>query len=240
MISSRQTILDRLAGVVSQSPADREPSQLVPGVLQTQDTTPAALIERFTKALDKLSVTWEVAENPIVARLKLVSGLKEGGVQRLLTWSADELPVGGILEALEVLGIATMTPDLRVLPVKLRPQDPPGRAELLASMETVEIGITGADAAIAETGTLFIAGGVGRPLLVSQMPRQHRVLLPASRLYPTIESWLAAQRLAEPAQRRVGSLTALTGVSRSRDIELHPSVGVHGPRRRHVIIVQGI
>jgi L-lactate utilization protein LutC len=117
--------------------------------------------------------------------------------------------------------------------VKLRPQDAAGRADLLARIERAEIGLTGADAAIAETGTLFLAHGPGRPLLVSQLPRRHVVMLPASRVHPTLESWLAIEH-------RPANLTALTGVGRSFDIELHPSVGVHGPRERHVIVVMGM
>jgi hypothetical protein len=195
--------------------------------------TPAALIERLTLALDRLSVTWEIAETPTVARLKLASGLKDAGVRLLLTWSAECLPVSGTLDALDVLDIRALTPDLRAAPVKLRPQDAAGRADLLARIERAEIGLTGADAAIAETGTLFLAHGPGRPLLVSQLPRRHVVMLPASRVHPTLESWLAIEH-------RPANLTALTGVGRSFDIELHPSVGVHGPRERHVIVVMGM
>lgn len=240
MSDSRQVILERLtAGFDSQRVASK-PAQPVPAVVQQIAVTPAALIERFTQALDKLSVTWEIAESPITARLKLVSGLHDEGTRRVLSWSAENLPVAGVLEALDVLNVVVTTPDLRALPVKLRPQDPAGRKELLAGIETVQVGITGADAAIAETGTLFLASGPGRPLLVSQMVRRHLVLLPASHLYPTVQSWLSAQRSAGVSLVRTSSLTALTGVSRSRDIELHPSVGVHGPRRRHVIIVKGI
>ena len=173
-------------------------------------------------------------------RLKLVSGLRDEGTRRVLSWSAENLPVAGILEALDVLDVVVTTPDLRAMPVKLRPQDPAGRKELLAGIEMVQVGITGADGAIAETGTLFLGSGPGRPLLVSQMPRRHVVLLPASRLHPTLESWLAFQRQAGVPLERPGSLTALTGISRSRDIELHPSIGIHGPRQRQVIIVQGV
>ncbi len=53
------------------------------------------------------------------------------------------------------------------------------------------MGLTGADAAFAATGTLLLNSGPGRPLLVSQLPRRHIVLLPASRLYPSLERWLA-------------------------------------------------
>ncbi len=204
MSDSRQVILERLtAGLDSQRVASK-PAQPVPAVVRQGVATPAALIERFTQALDKLSVTWEIAESPITARLKLVSGLRDEGTRRVLSWSAENLPVGGILEALDVLDVAVTTPDLRAMPVKLRPQDPAGRKELLAGIETVQVGITGADAAIAETGTLFLASGPGRPLLVSQMPRRHLVLLPASRLHPTLESWLAVQRQAGVLLERPG------------------------------------
>ena len=240
MSDSRQVILERLAAGVYSRTAPHRPAQPVPAVVQQVAETPAALIDRFTQSLDRLSVTWEIAESPITARLKLVSGLLDEGTRRVLSWSAENLLVAGVLEALDVLEVAVTTPDLRAMPVKLRPQDPAGRKELLAGIETVEVGITGADAAIAETGTLLLASGPGRPLLGSQMVRRHLVLLPASHLYPTVRSWLSAQRSAGVSLARTSSLTALTGVSRSRDIELHPSVGVHGPRRRHVIIVMGI
>ena len=240
MSDSRQAILERLAAGLDRQPVPSRPVLPVPAVIEQEIATPGALIERFTHALDKLSVTWEIAESPITARLKLVSGLRDEGIRRVLSWSAENLPVAGVLEALDVLGVTVTTPDLRAMPVKLRPQDPPGRKDLLAAIETTEVGITGADAAIAETGTLFLVSGPGRPLLVSQLPRRHLVFLPASRLHPTLESWLAVQRQSGVLLERHSSLTALTGISHSRDIELHPSVGVHGPRKRHVIIVQGL
>jgi len=240
MSASRQVILERLAAGLGSQRVPPKPAQPVPAVVEQVAATPAALIERFTQALDRLSITWEIAESPVTARLKLVSGLLDEGTRRVLSWSAENLPVAGVLEALDILDVAVTTPDLRAMPVKLRPQDPAGRKELLAGIETVQVGITGADAAIAETGTLFLASGSGRPLLVSQMPRRHVVLLPASRLHPTLESWLAFQRQANAPLEWPGSLTALTGISRSRDIELHPSIGIHGPRQRHVIIVQGM
>jgi L-lactate utilization protein LutC len=82
-------------------------------------------------------------------------------------------------------------------------------------------------------------GGPGRPLLVSQLPRRHIVLLAASQLYPSLERWLAGQqgpgRLAFPSP----ITTLLTGPSRSTDIEVTPAIGVHGPGKLHVIVIQG-
>lgn len=234
MSGSRQAVLDRLAASLDTRVGRPPTAQPVLPVVAPVLAERAALLDRFTAALDTLSVTWELAENPITARLRLVTELNAQGIRQVLAWSPDDLPVSGVVEALDVLGVSARTPNLRTLPQRLRPQDPPLRDELLASIEAIDTGITGADAAIAATGTLFLAAGPGRPLVVSQLPRQHIVLLPVSRIAPTLESWLAGQ----PRVLQSGPLTALTGVSRTRDIELHPSVGIHGPRRRHVIIVQ--
>jgi L-lactate dehydrogenase complex protein LldG len=234
----RETILARLATV----PAAVSPAR--PGalgeVVPTADWDAATLLERFVQALDKLQVTWEIAESPVVARLTLATRLQEEGVKQVLTWTASQLPIGGVLEALEVLGIEIVTPDLPTPDTRLRPQDLDLRRRYLLGIEAIPVGLTGADAAFAATGTLLLNSGPGRPLLVSQLPRRHIVLLAASRLYPSLERWLAGLprvpgRQADP----VSIHSFLTGPSRSADIEATPAFGIHGPSRLHVIVVQG-
>ncbi len=240
MSASRQTILARLAAAQAGRLANDSPVPPIPALLDGQPGEADAQLEQLTRTFDKQSVTWELADSAVAARLMLVSALKAQGLTRLLAWSPDTLPIGGILEALDGLGVVTITPTLRELPAQKRPQDLAKRTELLTAIDAIEVGLTGADAAIATTGTLFVASGPGRPLLVSQIPRRHVVLLPASRVFCTLERWLAAQRRSDATRTPATSLTALTGVSQSRDIELERSVGIHGPRQRHVIIVQGM
>jgi L-lactate dehydrogenase complex protein LldG len=107
-------------------------------------------------------------------------------------------------------------------------------------IEAISVGLTGADAAFAATGTLLMHGGPGRPLLVNQLPRRHIILLAASRLYPSLERWLA-QQLQTPGRPAFPSsvTTLLTGPSRSADIEVTPAYGVHGPGKLHVLVIQG-
>jgi L-lactate dehydrogenase complex protein LldG len=185
-------------------------------------------------------VTWEVAESPVVARLTLVTRLREEGVKQVLTWAAHQLPINGVLEALEVLGIEPVIPALPTPDTRLRPQDLDLRRRYLLGIEAIPVGLTGADAALAVTGTLLLNSGPGRPLLVSQLPRRHIVLLPASRLYPSLERWLAGlPRVPGRQTTPVAIQSFLTGPSRSADIEATPAFGIHGPSRLHVILVQG-
>ncbi len=184
--------------------------------------------------------TWQIAASPVIARLTLATRLQEEGVKQVLSWSAGELPVDGVLEALEVLGMEVITPAPPLADTRLRPQDLEVRRRYLLGIEGIPVGLTGADAAFAATGTLALHHGPGRPLLVSQLPRRHIVLLAASQIYPTMERWLA-QRPAAASQPGSASrsTTLLTGPSRSADIEVTPVFGVHGPGKLHVIVVQG-
>jgi L-lactate dehydrogenase complex protein LldG len=237
LADGRDAILARLATVPAEA---RSSPDARTEVVSTVDRDAATLVKRFAQALTRLRVTWEIAESPVVARLTLVTQLQEEGVQQVLTWAASQLPIGGVLEALQVLGIETSTPALPTSDTRLRPQDLDQRRRYLLGIEAITVGLTGADAAFAATGTLLLNSGPGRPMLVSQLPRRHIVLLPASRIYPSLERWLAGLPRMPGQQAVPGAVQSLlTGPSRSADIEATPAFGIHGPSRLHVIAVEG-
>lgn len=196
------------------------------------------LIERFAAALARRSASCEVIDSPAETRLRLAGRLQEEGVKRILAWAPDQLPVEGVLETLAVLGIEAVLPDLRASTAGASVQETAGRRQALAAFEPIDTGLTGAEAGFAASGTLALTSGPGRARLASQLPRRHLVLLPVSRLYPTMADWLADQR----RQGRVATLTQpaeiafITGPSRTLDIEFSPAFGVHGPRQLHVIL----
>ena len=96
-----------------------------------------------------------------------------------------------------------------------------------------DIGISGAQAGIAETGTLLLDSSRERHRLVSLVPPVHIAILDASQIVATLGEALALVRREEQISPIV---TLVTGPSRTADIELTLAIGVHGPQELYVII----
>jgi L-lactate dehydrogenase complex protein LldG len=98
-----------------------------------------------------------------------------------------------------------------------------------------DVGITSADFAVAETGSLLLTASPSRPRSASLLPSCHIVLLRGNRIVPTLED--ALERYFEQAGPQLPSaLLLITGPSRTSDIENDLSIGVHGPGRLIVVV----
>jgi L-lactate dehydrogenase complex protein LldG len=112
-----------------------------------------------------------------------------------------------------------------------------------------EVGVTGADYGLAESGTLVLWARPARPRSGSLLPPVHVALLREDRILVDLFDLL--QRLGACAEtpsargerRRLDvlptGLVLATGPSRSADIEMSLAVGVHGPGTVHVVLVPG-
>ena len=96
-----------------------------------------------------------------------------------------------------------------------------------------DVGISTVQAAIAETGTLVLISADERHRLVSLVPPVHIAIVDASRICETLGEALTLLRNGRELSRAV---TFITGPSRTADIELTLTVGVHGPQELYVII----
>jgi len=97
-----------------------------------------------------------------------------------------------------------------------------------------DAGITSAQWAIAETGTLVLESHRERHRLVSLVPPVHLAIVESSRIRRTMSEVLAAVNQPGELSRTV---TFITGPSRTSDIELTLAIGVHGPGQLHVIVI---
>jgi len=97
------------------------------------------------------------------------------------------------------------------------------------------LGVTGAFCGIAETGTLMLVSGAGRPASVSLLPETHVALLPVARIVAHMEDgWALARRELHTLPRAVNFIS---GPSRTADIEQTMVLGAHGPYRVHIVLI---
>jgi L-lactate dehydrogenase complex protein LldG len=113
------------------------------------------------------------------------------------------------------------------------------RAERLQALEPAPICISGADAAIAESGTLLVMSGPGRGRLASLLPPIHIAILPVDCIVRSLPDAFAliAERWGPDVVHERANITLISGPSRTADIEQSLTLGVHGPKEIHVVIV---
>lgn len=201
---------------------------------------PESLVARFCEELEALAGVAYRAKDVhaaadqvvnIVARTEAQSGQpgqrrQPGQPRYVLGWNLEEIGVQGLAAALSVRGIVLAPPDV--------PFEDPDRGESLGPLAEIAVGLTGAHAAIADSGSIVLASGPGRGRLASLLTPLHIAILRRDTIVRTLEDFFEQR----PEVATLGSnCVIITGPSRTADIEMTLSRGVHGPGEIHVIIV---
>jgi L-lactate dehydrogenase complex protein LldG len=102
-----------------------------------------------------------------------------------------------------------------------------------------DIGLSGVDVAIAQTGTLVLSALPGQMRGVSLLPPVHVAVVRAEQIVATMADYLLLLRAAgDDVQYHLTScISFITGPSRTGDIELSLTAGVHGPGEVHLVIL---
>ncbi len=112
-----------------------------------------------------------------------------------------------------------------------------GRERLRAAMAVADLGITGVDYAIAETGTCVIIPKAGVSRLVSLLPPVHVALVERGQTLPSLDELFTLRRNDFMQGETRSYMNLITGPSRTADIEYTIVTGVHGPGEVHMILV---
>jgi L-lactate utilization protein LutC len=107
------------------------------------------------------------------------------------------------------------------------------REELREVCATVDIGITSADYALADTGTLVLLSTPQEARLISLLPPAHIAIVPRERILTGLDELFSV--LPKPAELS-SSMVLITGPSRTADIEQILVRGVHGPGQITVVV----
>jgi L-lactate dehydrogenase complex protein LldG len=172
------------------------------------------------------------------ARLEAVGG------HLLLASSLTEASqvIGRILRDATARRVATSNSPLVDAVVARLPETSPWcvlRTPSTREIFDADVGISSAQCAIAESGTLVLGSDEERNRLVSLIPPIHIVLLHADSLRATLGEALAS---FEPVAGEMASraITFITGPSRTADIEQMLVMGVHGPQMLYVVFIASV
>ena len=114
------------------------------------------------------------------------------------------------------------------------------REQLREIIRQADVGLTGTDYALAETGSLVILPRRGLSRLVSLVPPVHIALVRPEEVLETLDDLFLLRRLEYYRQGgEMGSyLNFITGPSRTADIEMTIVQGVHGPKAVHLVLIE--
>jgi L-lactate dehydrogenase complex protein LldG len=237
-MTDRDTFLDRIRERLQQEyhfPL-RDPGPEVAKSPLRDDTPRPELIAHFTCMLEDVGGhVVRVADDAAACRW-VVDFVQERDMGRAVVdgpRAPIAVPVGEIAAALAEAGLA-----VTVAPAG----DTVGEAARQAfrrACADADVGVTGAEFAVGDTGTLVLLAGPGAPRTTSLMPPVHVALLPAQRILPNLSVLVARLRAEVWPHGMPGGMTLITGPSRTGDIEQTLSVGVHGPGEVWVVIIEG-
>ena len=108
------------------------------------------------------------------------------------------------------------------------------REELRELCASVDVGITSADYALADTGTLVMISSPQEARMISLLPPAHIAVVPRERILTGLDELFSL--LPTPAET-TSSMVLITGPSRTADIEQILVRGVHGPGAISVVVV---
>ena len=102
---------------------------------------------------------------------------------------------------------------------------------------SADIGITGVDYGIAETGTVVLHPRRGLSRLVSLAPPIHIAVLRPGEVLDSLDELFAMERNDFMSGKLSGSMNLISGPSKTADIEGTTVTGIHGPLEVHLIIL---
>ena len=191
------------------------------------------MLPRFGAELEAVGGSMHRAgEGEVAAVISQIAS--DRGLNRGVAWGEEALGVPGLLARLTVEGLELEETNSIGVSHSEKAED------LYGAPAWAAIGLTGVDYAIAASGTLVLQSGSGKNRLVSCLPAIHIAILRPGQLLESLEE-IGILLETENTQVSPGGISRvvdfITGPSRTADIEMSLTRGIHGPKEVHVIAV---
>jgi L-lactate dehydrogenase complex protein LldG len=198
----------RSLGRTAQTPLGPRPQIYVP----RQPESLGSEMETFLNEIKKLSgVSQRLSPADLDSALKAL--VEEQNIRKATAWETSELRRLGVTEILNSLGVELVSPNATKQELAL-----------------CDLGITEADFLLPETGTLVLHSSAEKPRAVSLLPRIHLAIVGPEMLRADMH-----QVFTESKDHHY--LVFISGPSRTADIELTVTLGVHGPKNLYVWMI---
>jgi len=170
-------------------------------------------IQFFFDEVKKLSGFGQrLAPDGVADALKTL--VAENKICKATVWDTPHLQQLKITDQLALLGVEIVSPTAEKHELAL-----------------CDLGVTEADYLLPETGTIVLHSSAGMPRAVSLAPRIHLAIIRPEMLRPDMH-----QVFVEGKSNNY--LVFITGPSRTADIELTTTLGVHGPKELYVWMIE--
>lgn len=227
MSTTREQFLQRVREAVAQgNRAGHVPPLESRGAVGYQGGGPDP-VARFQDELRAAGGQMHRAPDAASAAAKVVQLIEAHAARRVLLGS------GALLDALELPG------RLQPLGVKVESVDRLGSEDCREAFFGADVGISGVDYLIAETGSLAILARPDQPRSLSLLPPIHIAVAHRGQVLPDLFD-LFESRLMVEGGPLPSSLSIITGPSKTGDIELRLVTGVHGPGEVHVVLIDAL
>ncbi len=198
----------RSLGRTAQTPLSLRPAIYESRRPESEDSE----VGQFLSEIKKLSgVGVKITSSEFGSAIKTL--VSEQNIRRATVWNTPLLKQMNIADHLHILGVELVSPNADK-----------------NEMAKCDLGITEADFILPETGTIALLSSIEKPRAVSLLPRVHLAVVTAAALRADMHQVFAEAK---------GShyLVFITGPSRTADIELTVTLGVHGPRNLYVWMI---
>ncbi|MCI0455169.1 MAG: lactate utilization protein [Candidatus Dadabacteria bacterium] len=180
------------------------------------------LLDMFMNEVTKVNGNVFIVKSEDEIKHYVTRLVEEHDAKSLAIWESGFLKQINLREFLEIKGLGFVSPYSK------------------EQMAEADIGITEGDFCIAETGTIVLITNERQPRSISLIPPVHIAIVKSDEIIENSKDlfFLLANTVGESGSLKnlTSCITFITGPSRTGDIELSITLGVHGPKELHIII----
>jgi L-lactate dehydrogenase complex protein LldG len=202
--------------------------------LNPEATHTAAYVGGGTDLVGSFLTEW-IAVGGQGERVSGAAGLREY-LNRLLDSSRPRRVIRWSHELLERLNVDTLLAERQIQVTPWSELEQQTAGDRWPTAFAADLGITSVNWAVAETGTLALFAVPGQGRVVSLLPATYLAIIEPSQIVPDLFDLF--ERIGELPSDLPSNISLVTGPSKTGDIELKLTTGVHGPGNVNVVVVE--